>query len=221
MDFYSFSLLLGGVGLTAMAVSGIGQRGHMGRAGRGARGGSKGQGHAGASKLAAARHSAKHGGHTAKHGGARPAHRAATRASGVLWALMSPKTIFSVMLGVGTTGLLLESTLSGIVLAGVSVAGGVAFNRLLVTPIWNFALRFASAPAVTLDSCITDHATAVTGFDASGHGVVAVELDGQIVQVLGTLWPADRAAGVKVRAGQRVRIEEVNAARNRCSVSAL
>ena len=62
---------------------------------------------------------------------------------------------------------------------------------------------------------------AVTGFDRDGHGLVALELDGQVVQVLATLRAADRAAGVRVRAGDRVRVEEIDAARNRCVVSAL
>ena len=211
MDFYTFSLLLGGVGLASMAVSGIGQRGHAGRAVRSA---PRAHGRAGGARVLSVKH---HG----RSGNAMSTQRAASAASSVLWALASPRTLFSLLLGVGATGLVLEPMLSGVPLAAASAAGGVAFDRLIVTQIWNFVLRFASVPAVTLDSCITDHATAVTAFDATGHGIVAVELDGQVVHVLGTLWSADRAAGVKVRAGQRVRIEEVNAARNRCSVSAL
>jgi translation initiation factor IF-1 len=50
---------------------------------------------------------------------------------------------------------------------------------------------------------------------------VEVELDGQVIQVLGTLQPADRLAGIKVRAGDRVRIEDVDTEQNRCTVSAL
>jgi translation initiation factor IF-1 len=68
---------------------------------------------------------------------------------------------------------------------------------------------------------VEDEVRAVTGFDRDGHGLVAVELDGQVVQILATLRAADRAAGVRVRAGDRVRVDEVDAARNRCVVSAL
>jgi translation initiation factor IF-1 len=42
-----------------------------------------------------------------------------------------------------------------------------------------------------------------------------------VVQVLGTLRAEDRALGVRVRAGDRVRIEDVDVERNRCTVSYL
>ena len=67
---------------------------------------------------------------------------------------------------------------------------------------------------------MTDEVEAVTGFDRDGHGLIAVELDGQVVHVLATLRAADRAAGIRVRAGDRVRVEEVDPARNQCVVSA-
>ena len=82
-------------------------------------------------------------------------------------------------------------------------------------------MRFASRPALTLESCVTDSATAVTSFDAAGQGLVAIELDGQVVQVLATLVAGERTAGAMVRAGDRVRIDAVDADRNRCTVSLL
>jgi hypothetical protein len=67
---------------------------------------------------------------------------------------------------------------------------------------------------------VSDEATAVTSFDANGQGIISLEVDGQVVQVLATLRPDDRALGpARVRAGQRVRIDEVDAAQNRCTVS--
>ena len=51
-------------------------------------------------------------------------------------------------------------------------------------------------------------------------GVIALEMDGQMVQLLGTLQSDDRAMAF-VRAGTRLRIEDVDAARNRCTVSLL
>jgi len=50
--------------------------------------------------------------------------------------------------------------------------------------------------------------------------LIAVELDGQMIQILGTLQQSDRAMGVRVRAGERVRIEDVDPAKNCCTVSA-
>jgi translation initiation factor IF-1 len=92
---------------------------------------------------------------------------------------------------------------------------------LLVAPLWRFTHRFESSPALTLESAITDDAQAVSSFDARGQGLVAIELDGQVVQVLGTLRSEDLQAGVRVRAGDRLRIEAVDGARNRCTVSYL
>jgi hypothetical protein len=47
-------------------------------------------------------------------------------------------------------------------------------------------------------------------------------VDGQIQQILATLSANDRLlAGARVRAGQRLRIEDVDAERNRCTVTIL
>jgi predicted hotdog family 3-hydroxylacyl-ACP dehydratase len=81
-------------------------------------------------------------------------------------------------------------------------------------------MRFASRPALTIESATTGDATAVTSFDANGHGIVALEIDGQVVQVLATLLPTSQGQP-KVRAGQVLRVEEVDGARNRCTVSIL
>jgi translation initiation factor IF-1 len=59
----------------------------------------------------------------------------------------------------------------------------------------------------------------VTGFDANGNGLISLELGGEVVQVLGTQLNEEREAGVRIRAGDMVRIEEVDSARNRCTVS--
>lgn len=192
MDLYITSLLLGAAGLGVMALSGLGSRGHAG--------------HTHASHARA--------GHAAAHSAAR------TTASRTLWAITSPRFLFSFFLGFGAAGLLVRPITSGALQIAAAVLGGVALERLLVAPLWNFSMRFASAPATTLESAISDEATAVTAFDANGHGIVSVEVDGQVVQILATLQPDHRAlAGPRVRAGQRVRIEEVDAERNRCTVS--
>ena len=107
----------------------------------------------------------------------------------------------------------------GIILCGSALAIGIVFERALVTPLWNFAFRFASNPALTLESAIMSDATAVTAFDAHGQGLIAVEVDGRLVQLLGTLQQVDKELRSKVVAGSRLRIEAVDAARNRCTVS--
>jgi hypothetical protein len=94
-----------------------------------------------------------------------------------------------------------------------------AFESLLVGPLWRFLFRFESQPAATLESAIEDDARAVTGFDADGCGLVAVDVDGQIIQLLATLAPDDLSRGVRVHSGDLVRIAEVDAARGRCTVT--
>jgi hypothetical protein len=211
MDLYISSLVLGAVGLAAMATSGLGHQGHAHSHGHG----DGGHGHAGHGNGA---HS--HAGHALATGarGAKQGGRGGR--DSFLWALMSPRILFSLALGFGAAGELVSPIFpGGVVRAVAALAGAVLFERFLVTPLWNFTMRFASQPALTLESAIADEATAVTAFDANGQGIVSVEVDGQIVQVLATLLPTDRSLGVRVRAGQRVRIEDVNASSNRCTVS--
>jgi uncharacterized protein YqhQ len=132
---------------------------------------------------------------------------------------MSPRVLFSVLLGFGTAGVVLRPVLGSVFLFVAAIGGGIVLERALVAPLWNFGMRFASRPALSLESAVSEDATAVTSFDANGQGIVAIELDGQVVQVLGTLQPSDRDMGLVVRAGARVRIEDVDTARNRCTVS--
>ena len=106
----------------------------------------------------------------------------------------------------------------GPILLAAAIAGGVVFERLVVNPLWNFMFRFASSPALTLESAVEDDARAVTNFDKNGQGLISVEVDGHVVQCLGTLTKTDRDSGVRVRAGDVVRIEDVDAGRNRCTV---
>lgn len=213
MDPYTFSLTLGGVGLGVMALSGFAQAAHAGH-GHAAQG--NGYGHA---------HSHGHSGdgHTthvpatgARHGTA----RGASGASRML-ALLQPRVVFSVLVGFGAAGLLLRPVLPEPGLLIASLGAGLAFEWGLVAPIWRFLFRFASEPAETLETIVSDEARAVTGFDANGNGLVAVELNGQVVQLLATLTAAERAAAKKVRAGDRLRIEAVDDTRNRCTVTYL
>ena len=101
----------------------------------------------------------------------------------------------------------------------LAVAAALGFETLLVGPLWRFLFRFESRSAVTLESSIEDDARAVTGFDANGNGLVALDVDGQVVQVLATLAADERARGVRIRSGDLVRIAEVDAERGRCTVT--
>jgi hypothetical protein len=218
MDPYTFSLTLGSVGLGVMALSGFAQATHAGH-GHGAHSHAPGN-HAGHG-LAHGTHSHTGDSHaTPAIGAVRHAGARSSSASRIL-ALLQPRVAFSVLVGLGATGMLLRPFLSGPWLLAAALGGGLLFEWGLVAPLWRFLFRFASAPAQTLESVVSDEARAVTGFDANGNGLVAVELDGQVVQLLATLTAAERATAGKVRAGDRLRIEAVDDTRNRCTVTYL
>lgn len=154
------------------------------------------------------------------HHGAAPSASARDTLGNLAWTIASPRFLFSVALGLGVVGMLAGRAFSGAPRFGVALLGGLLFDRLLVTPLWNVAMRFASAPATTLENAIADDATAVTAFDANGQGIVSIDVDGQVVQLLATLRTDDRLlGGARVRVGQRLRVEEVDPGKNRCTVS--
>ena len=196
MDIYAFALALGAAGLAAMTFLGF-RHGHA-------------PGHHGGH--GPAHHSA---GHSHSHAG----HHHHAFANGRWSLFLSPRIWFSLLVGFGATGLLLQQRLSGLVLLAVALLGGLAFEALLMRPVWSLASRFASEPALTLESGVMDDAVAVTGFNRQGEGLVRLDLDGQVVQLLGVLTPNERAAGVRVAAGERLLVEAVDAARQRCTVS--
>jgi hypothetical protein len=199
MGPYGFCLALGVTGLVVMAVLGFGHHGadHSHHLGDG--------------------HFHGHGdGHAHAHG---PGHGHEPSALGRLTALLSPRLLFSVLVGIGATGVLLSPILPGPGTLLAALGGGYVFERWLVGPIWKLLFRFESRPAATLESAIMEEAEAMTDFGAAGEGMIGLELDGQVVQLLGTLTAADRAAGRRVRQGDRLRIEEVDEAGNRCTVS--
>lgn len=243
MDLYSFSLALGAGGLGVMGAIGLGHlaggahgahhahgapQGHAGHAGHahGASHGAGHHGHAGANHASPAAHAshAHHASHNGHGAGSPNAHVESTfgdLAVRAAWSLLSPRVLFSLLVGFGAAGMLLGHVdwLPSIARLPLAILGGLAFERLAVAPLWNALFGFASQPATMLEQVLFDEVQAVSGFDQRGQGLVALELDGQVVQVLATLRADDRAAGVRVRAGDRVRVEEVDVERHRCVVT--
>ena len=212
MDLYTFSLILGAAGLLIMALQGIGGA-HGEHAGGHAHGG-HGHGHAG--------HGHGHGHGSDSHAGHGHAHTHDGIMGRMLWSFASPRVWFSVLLGMGVAGRAMRPFFGAGAMLFIAALGlGLIFEGALVRPLWNLAFRFASKPALTLESCVEDEATAVTAFDGNGQGIIAIDLDGQMVQLLATLRADDRALGAAVRAGDRVRIADVDSARNRCTVAVL
>jgi len=205
MSFYLASLVIGGVGLVLMAAAGLGHHGHSG----GSHGAHHGALHHGSG------HGHGHAGHA--HSGSQ-SHSAWSGAS-VLWALASPRILFSLLVGFGAAGFFLQRIASAPWTFVGALAGAIVLERLVVRSVWNLVSRFESRPALTLESCLDDEVKAVTSFDASGQGLVQLEVDGQVVQILAMLGEQDRARGVRVGAGARLRVDDVDSARNRCTVS--
>jgi len=203
MDLYMVSLATGAVGLGIMAVGGLSHGGHAGHAGH-----SHG-GHAGHA----------HGSQGEQGFGPGLVHTPGTSA-GWRWAsLLSPRLFFSLMVGFGAGGIA-AAPLGEPWQFGAAFVAAAAFETLLVGPLWRFLFRFESRAAATLESAIEDEGRAVTGFDANGNGLVAVDVDGQVIQLLATLSADERARGIRIHSGDRVRIAEVDAARGRCTVTA-
>lgn len=207
MDPYTFALALGGIGLLVMGVSGLGHRLHPG--------GHVGHGHG---------HGPHHGvmksggkAHGVQQGQAHGIHVGIARVSRAFLTILSPRVAFSLVLGFGATGFLLKSVFGGGVLIAFAAVGGVVFESTLVRPLFNLLSKFASEPALTLEATLGDEVQVVTGFDAQGQGLVSVELNGQIVQLLGTLTPEERS-GPKVRAGDTLFVRDVDSARHRVVV---
>jgi translation initiation factor IF-1 len=190
------SLATGAVGLGIMGIGGFSHGAHGGIT-HGAR-----AGHA----------------HVGHGPGARGA-RTPGSATGWRWtSLLSPRLFFALLVGFGAGGIA-ATPLGEPWRLGVALVAATVFETLLVGPLWRFLFRFESQPATTLESAIEDEARAVTGFDANGNGLVSLEVDGQVVQLLATLASSERARGIRIHSGDLVRVAEVDADRGRCTVT--
>jgi len=225
MDLYIFCVVLGAAGMAAMALLGF-TSSHGG--GAHDTGGHEFHGVAGHIHTTAT----PHAGHTVAHA---PVGHGHAPANGVghgaqphvhveswktqAWSWLSPRVLFNVLVGFGATGLIAERLVGPVLALPIALVGGLAFEAVVVRPIFNSLFRFESQPAQTLESAIMSQGKAVTGFDVNGNGLVSLELGGEVVQILGTLTPDERKAGIRVRSGDAVRIEDIDSIRNRCTVS--
>jgi hypothetical protein len=133
------------------------------------------------------------------------------------WMLPSPVMMFSWLIGFGLVGGLSEREIGYWWAIALGVAGAFAFERGLVRPFWKFIFSFASAPSESLQGTLGHRAVAVTAFDAAGHGLVRVLMDGQDRDVLARLMPGEPLGGV--RKGEILFVEKVNDADNSVVVS--
>jgi hypothetical protein len=155
------------------------------------------------------------GGHGHSHGHSDSSHHSHDSGSSRWLALISPRVIFSLALGFGAVGLVLEKFVILTLSIPLATIGAIALERILIQPYWKLLMRFASKPARNLESATFGKAKAVMDFDSSGSGLIELELDGQVRQVLGTLKSGQNARVVR---GKSLRIESVTDAGN-CIVS--
>jgi hypothetical protein len=212
MGIYLFCVCLGFTGLAAMALlghfSGFGHHGHA--HGHGHAPVSSGHGHHWGGKWHLHSPGDIHG-HSSGDGDA--------DSSSKYWLWFSPRVLFSLLFAFGVSGFFLEHLLPAALVVIIALAAAILFERLLVQPIWRLLFGFASNPARTLDHAVLEEAEAVTAFDRQGHGVVAVNLDGQRVQLLARLSEAARRSQQAIHAGDRLSIIAVDTRRNRCTVT--
>ena len=246
MNLYLLFFAMGASGMVAMAVLGAagnrgGGRSHGGRGAASARAGARISG----AKISGARTSGAGAAHNAAgaRAGARisGAKTSGARANGArgsrggradagargsfkdaLSAWLSPRVLFTMSLGIGATGLLAEPFISSPILLAVSaLAGGLFLEKAIVAPLWELLMRFGSAPARTLESAVLEEAVALTAFDSTGCGLVSITLDGHEMRALARLKPGENLPPPRVKSGDILIVESVDAARGQCVVSSL
>jgi hypothetical protein len=98
----------------------------------------------------------------------------------------------------------------------VALGPALLVEGILIRPVWNLLFRFRAEATSPLEELIFCEAEAVVPF-RNGRGVVATIRDGRRIQLGARL--CDRDAACPVLFGQRLRIEDVDARRERVTVS--
>jgi hypothetical protein len=138
--------------------------------------------------------------------------------SGVGRWLPSPRVVFTMLALYGAFGnALLEALHLTVVLAAlVAVLPTVLVERFAVRPLWNLLFRFQGQSSGRLEELILGDARAVSAF-RNGRGIVSTNREGRLVQLRARL--CDAQATLPVKVGDRLRIEDVDATRERVTVS--
>ena len=134
--------------------------------------------------------------------------------------LPSPRMIFSLLTLYGAFGNALHGSLhlSLPVAAVLAVVPAALLEKFAVTPLWNAMLAAQGKPSSPLEALTLCEAEAVTPF-RNGKGIVAMERDGRQVQFSAQL--AQEQAHLPVHVGDKLRVEEVDATRERMTVTLL
>lgn len=134
--------------------------------------------------------------------------------------LPSPRMIFSLLALYGAFGNVLHGALHLplYVAALVAIVPAALLEKFAVTPLWNAMIASQGKPSSPLEALTLCEAEAVTVF-RNGKGIVAMERDGRMVQFSAQLLPEQ--AHLPVHVGDRLRVEEVDADRERMTVTVL
>ncbi len=214
-------MVVGLVGLFMMALPAFKHHGHVHAAHGGravlTRGGAPRSGHAGGDRTAVV---ADAGGAVSAASAGRAIDPSDARLAWLLRFVPSPRALCSVLALYGAFGNALVRAFRMRVGPAVIVAALLALlvERLAVRPVWNLLFHFQGQPSSPLGVLVLSEAQAVVPF-RNGRGLVSVVRDGRVVQLSATL--REDHAGLPVRVGDRLRIEDVDARRERVVVSVL
>lgn len=125
----------------------------------------------------------------------------------------SPMDLFSLALGGGLAGLAAKDVAEP-VRAAIALLGALLFQFGIAKPLLGLFLKFSTRPSDGLAGTVARAASAETRFDGEGRGLVALELDGETIQVLARLEPDELAAGVRVGRGDVLVVTSVDERRN-------
>ncbi len=216
MSVFLALMVAGLTGLIVMAIPAFGRHGHIGT--------SHGIGPAGHSGLSIGpAHGAAHPGGAAVGQSLTAAGQAASGQSGASGPdltrfLPSPRMIFSLLALYGAFGNAIHGGLhlSMMLSAILAAIPALLLEKFAVTPLWNALIAAQGTPCSPLEALTLCEAEAVTPF-RNGKGIVAVERDGRLVQFSAHL--AEDQAHLSVRVGDKLRIEEVDTAQERMTVT--
>ena len=207
MDIYLSCLIGGGVALAVLAFCGIGFH-HIG-----IRPGVSHTSHAPGGHV----HPPPHQTGPQSPGHNTPANQAASNFISGLLTWLSPAYLAGAIIGFGATGTLLAPILHGWLQLGAALIGAYIICFFCIRPLLTGVQKWASLPAKTLTDVLLENGTAVTDFDAKGYGLVRLNLDGQVVQLLGQLVPEEQS-GARVRSGETLFVRSVDPGKQRCVV---
>lgn len=227
MTVFLALMAAGLTGLLVMAIPAFGRHGGIGTPhGLGAAGHSglhlgpaHGAIHAGGAAQGAIHAGGAAIGHTLTAAGKGAAKSAASSASSLRF-LPSPRMVFSLLALYGAFGNVLNGSLhlAMPIAAVLAIVPAALLEKFAVTPLWNTMLGAQGVPSSPLEALTLCEGEAVTPF-RNGKGIVAMERDGRLVQFSAQLLPEQ--AHLPVRVGDRLRVEEVDAARERMTVTLL